>query len=83
MNDLERDLYWEMARTIKLLGGKEDILGVLDIMNSEMPQAETIQEIIRLVKCWNDNIEKQMDVIPENELYHTVSEQPCNSEWGQ
>ena len=69
-----------MARTIKLLGGKEDILEILDIMKSKMPQAETIQEIIRLVKCWNDTIEKQIDIIPENELYRRVSKQPCNSE---
>ena len=83
MSDVERDLFWEMVRTIKLLGGKEDIVGILGIMDLEIPQQEAVEETQKLVKCWNDNVEKQLTEITENPLYRTVNEYPCNNDWGQ
>lgn len=80
MTDFERDLYWEMVRTIQLLGGKSDILGALGIMDSAMSQGEVVEETFKLVKCWNDSVEKDLEEIPDNLLYHTVSEYPCNNE---
>lgn len=83
MTELENELYWEMARTIRLLGGKEDILGPIDIMKSELSGGEATEEVFRLVKCWNDNVEKDMDFIPENGIYQSLSKVKCNSDWGE
>ncbi len=58
MTGLEARLFDELKRTIKLLGGKQDILGSLNILDSGLPQNEAVDETLRIVKCWNNDIEK-------------------------
>ncbi|MFN3404989.1 MAG: hypothetical protein ACK40G_12890 [Cytophagaceae bacterium] len=83
MTELERELYKELTRTIKLLGGKSDIVGTLNILTSQLPEREAVEEVFTLVKCWNDNMVNHIDHIPENELYKMATENPCNMEWGE
>jgi uncharacterized protein Yka (UPF0111/DUF47 family) len=77
MTDLEKDLFQEMERTIRLLGGKSDILNLFNVLDSGMTQAESVDETLRLVKCWNDSVEKQVDSIPENYVYQSIGTSSC------
>ncbi|WMJ73959.1 hypothetical protein RCC89_12405 [Cytophagaceae bacterium ABcell3] len=77
MTDLERNLFEEMVRTIHLLGGKDDIIGALGTLNTQMPQGEATEETYRLVKCWNDNVESKLEKIPENKIYKSNGEYIC------
>ena len=77
MTGLEKELYWEMVRAIRLLGAKEDILGYLGMMDTSLTEGEAVQEIITMIKCWNDNMEKSLDTIPESPVYKEVGETPC------
>lgn len=58
MTNKERELYWEMVQSIKLLGGKPDILIALNILNSDLPEEDAVDETLRLVKYWNQHAQK-------------------------
>lgn len=77
MTGLEKELYWEMVRAIRLLGAKEDILGYLGMMDSALTEGEAVQEIITMVKCWNDKVEKTLENIPESIIYKEIGDKPC------
>jgi hypothetical protein len=67
-----------MTRSIKLLGGKSDILGILGIMDTALSEGEAVEETLKLIKCWNNNVEKLHLAIPDNPLYLSLKEQPCS-----
>lgn len=77
MTELESALYQEMIRTIKLLGGKDDLLNILETMNDDMPRPGTVKHTYNLIKCWNDSVERALQFIPENMVYQKVDENPC------
>ncbi|GEM_PF-1567778 len=74
MTQLENDLFWEMVRTIRLLGGKSDITDALGVMRSEMPSSEALKEAYIQVKCWNDKVEKKVSGKHENPIYKELKE---------
>jgi hypothetical protein len=58
MTNKEKELYWEMVQSIKLLGGRSDILIALNILNSDLPEEDAVDETLRLVKFWNQHAQK-------------------------
>lgn len=74
MTQLENDLFWEMVRTIKLLGGKSDITDPIGVMRSEMPSSEAVNEAFIQVKCWNDKVEKALPEKIESPVYKEIKE---------
>ncbi len=74
MTQLENDLFWEMERTIKLLGGKSDITRILAVIRSEMPSSEAVREALIQLKCWNDKVEKKVPETIENPIYRVLKE---------
>ena len=69
MSELEEEFVYELIRSIKLLGGKEDILGSINVINGQLPGREALSEALGLVKCWNDEVEESIPEIPENPIY--------------
>lgn len=70
MTNVEKNLFGEMIRTIRLLGAKEDILGSLDSIKMNYLHGEGMEKILIKLKCWNDYVEEFMEGdIPPNGVY--------------
>jgi len=78
MTNKERELYWEMVQSIKLLGGKPDILIALNILNSDLPEEDAVEETLRIVKYWNQHAQK-VNSDRDSGLYLNaeINDNPC------